>query len=78
MTTGGSLRAVVELSRAARGQVVGAACLVDRSGGLADVGAALHPLVRLDIPDYPPEACPLCRDGVPLVRPKEPGPAGAG
>lgn len=70
VTTGGSLRGAVTLARAAGGTVVGAACLVDRSAGRADVGVPLVPLVRVDIPAWDPDACPLCRDGVPLERPK--------
>lgn len=70
VTTGGSLRGAVAAARAAGGDVVGAACLVDRSAGRAGVGAPLTSLVRLDIPSWDPDACPLCRDGTPLELPK--------
>src|SRR5687767_8348116 len=52
VTTGLSSReCIAEITRHP-GQLVGAACLIDRSNGRADVGVPLVSLVKLDVPDY--------------------------
>lgn len=69
LTTGGSVREVLDEVRRWRGEVVGVAVLVDRSGGEIDLGAPLFSCHRLAIPSYPPENCPICARGLPLVKP---------
>jgi orotate phosphoribosyltransferase len=69
MTTGGSVQETIGAVRAAGGEVVAAAVLVDRSGGDAQLGVPLHALWTLDIPTYPADPCPLCARGVPLTKP---------
>jgi len=70
MTTGGSLREVLEVVRHAGAEVAGVAALVDRTSGRDPaLGTPLVSAVRLDVPAYPPDECPLCREGVPLVKP---------
>jgi len=69
VTTGGSVGEVAALVRAAGGIVAGFAALVDRRGEGADLGAPLAALIRLDLPVYAPDACPLCRAGVPINKP---------
>jgi orotate phosphoribosyltransferase len=68
-TTGKSTRETMEVAREAGAAVVGAAAIVDRSGGTTDFGVPSHTLVRLDVPTYDPEKCPLCAQGVPVVKP---------
>ena len=58
VSTGLSLRECVEAVRAAGAEVASAACIVDRSGGRADVGAPLVALATLDVPAYPADALP--------------------
>jgi orotate phosphoribosyltransferase len=58
VTTGLSSRECLEAVRAAGGVVACAACIVDRSGGRADVGAPLVALATLDVPAYPADALP--------------------
>jgi len=70
ITTGGSALDVVALARAAGAEVVGIGCLVDRTGGKLDLGLPLKSLLRLEVPSYAPEECPLCAAGVPLTEPK--------
>jgi orotate phosphoribosyltransferase len=69
MTTGGSLQETIDAVRGAGAQVVGAAVLVDRSGGAARLDVPLHALWTLDIPTYAPADCPQCADGMPLTKP---------
>ncbi len=69
VTTGGSTRETMEVARAAGAEVVGAASIIDRSGGHATLGVPYHPLVSLTLPTYPPDTCPLCAAGTPAVKP---------
>lgn len=77
MTTGGSVQETVDAVRSAGGHVAGAAVLVDRSGGAADVGVPIEALWRLDIPSYAPADCPLCAKGIIATHPgTTPAPVG--
>lgn len=58
VTTGLSSRECIEAIKQAGGEVVAAACIVDRSGGRADVGVPLVALATLDVPAYPADALP--------------------
>jgi len=69
ITTGHSTREVIELVRAAGGEVVGVGALIDRSGRALYFGVPLRALLQLDLPTYPPDACPLCAAGVPMDTP---------
>ena len=69
VTTGGSTRETIEALRAAGAIVVGAASIIDRSGGRADVGVPRVALATLDVPAVSPADCPLCAEGVPAVKP---------
>jgi orotate phosphoribosyltransferase len=69
ITTGRSTREVIELVRDAGGQVVGVGALVDRSGTALYFGVPLRTVLQLEWPTYPPDECPLCAAGVPIVTP---------
>lgn len=69
VTTGGSTREVIEVLRAAGADILAAGSIIDRSAGRADVGIPRVALATLDVVTYPPEDCPLCRQGIPLVKP---------
>lgn len=68
LTTGGSVRLVVEAVGAAGGSVVGVGALVNRGAvTAAQVGApALLALVEAPLESYVPDECPLCAAGVPV------------
>jgi orotate phosphoribosyltransferase len=68
ITTGKSTRETIEVARAAGASVVGAAGIIDR-GGAGDLGVPAWILASMPLPTYPPEACPLCAEGVPVVKP---------
>lgn len=68
-TTGKSTRETMEVARQAGATVVGAAAIVDRSGGTIDFGVPSYALVSLSVPTYEPEKCPLCANGVPVEKP---------
>ena len=69
ITTGGSTADVIEVLRAAGARVLAAGSIIDRSGGTANVGVARAALVTLQVAAYRPEECPLCQQGVPVVKP---------
>jgi orotate phosphoribosyltransferase len=69
VTTGGSTRETIQAVIDADGVVIGAGSIVDRSAGAVDVGVRRQALLSLDVTAYQPEDCPLCKDGVPIVKP---------
>ena len=69
LTTGGSVRDTLAALERHGVEVVGVGVLVDRSGGTVDFAVPLVPLLALDIATYDPADCPLCRAGLPLVKP---------
>jgi orotate phosphoribosyltransferase len=69
VTTGGSTREVVAVLRAAGAEVLAAGSIIDRSGGEADVGVPRSALAVLKVQSWPPEFCPLCAEGKPVVKP---------
>ena len=69
VTTGLSSREAIEAVRAAGGDVIGEAALVDRSGGSADLGVPFTPLIRIDVPTYEADSVPPELAAIPAVKP---------
>jgi orotate phosphoribosyltransferase len=69
ITTGGSTRETIAVAQAAGAQVMGAAAIIDRGADPARLNIPLQALVRMDVPAYPPESCPLCARGLPVTKP---------
>ena len=69
VTTGLSSREAIAAVRAAGGDVIGEAALVDRSGGLVDLGVPFTPLIRIDVPTYEPDSVPPELAASPAVKP---------
>ena len=69
VTTGLSSREAIEAVRAAGGDVIGEAALVDRSSGFADLGIPFTPLIRIDVPTYQPDSVPPELAAIPAVKP---------
>lgn len=77
VTTGGSTRETMQVARAAGATVVGACAIVDRSGGNPGLDVPFHALLPMALPTYPPDACPLCAQGLEVIKPgSRPGAAG--
>jgi len=82
LTTGGSVLRSAAAVRALGARVVGVGLIIDRTAGKAaetlgfGADVPVQALAWLDAPAFVPEQCPLCRDGVALVRPKEQDPVG--
>jgi orotate phosphoribosyltransferase len=69
-TTGGSVREIIALVHQHGGTVVGVGTILDRSDGSIDFAVPQHALATYHIVNYPPEACPLCKQG---SSPEKPG-----
>lgn len=69
ITTGGSVKETIKVVEEQGGEVVGIASLVDRSGGKIDLGYPLSSLLPMEVISYPADECPLCKEGLPLVKP---------
>jgi orotate phosphoribosyltransferase len=70
LTTGGSVKEVISLFQQDGIVPAGVACLVDRSSEPIDFGSVKHEsLIKLNIPTFKREECPLCQEGIPVVKP---------
>jgi orotate phosphoribosyltransferase len=69
VTTGLSSREAIEAVRAAGGDVIAEAALVDRSGGKADLGIPFVPLIRIDVPTYEADSVPPELAAIPPIKP---------
>ncbi len=70
VTTGGSVKEVIQAVEDKGGKTVGVGLLVDRSGGKVEFGVRKEAVLTLDVKTYQPgDACPLCREGTPAVKP---------
>ena len=68
VTTGGSVREVVDLVQEAGAEVVAVTSLIDRGGPKA-FDTRFEPLIRLDVESWEPDSCHLCASGEPLTSP---------
>ncbi len=69
VTTGGSVREVIELVEQCGGVVAGVGSIVDRTGGKIDFGVPYKSAFSMDITSYEADECPICKTGAPLVKP---------
>lgn len=73
VTTGGSVKEVIDLVKALGGEVAAVVEVVDRSGGTVDFGVPNESLLQIDVKTYKPEECPMCKTGTPAVKPGSKG-----
>lgn len=64
VTTGGSVREVMELVRRAGGMVAGVGSIVDRTGGKINFGVPFRAVYVADVTSWEADECPLCKEGV--------------
>lgn len=69
ITTGGSVKEVIELVKRLGGEVIGVGALVDRSGKRINFGLRTETLLKIRIENYQKEVCPLCKKDTPLLKP---------
>src|SRR3954468_12767708 len=69
ITTGGSTRETIAVAETAGAQVVGAASIIDRGAHPARLDVPLQSLVRMQVAAHDPASCPMCAQGIPVVKP---------
>ena len=69
VTTGGSVKEVIELLKEQGADVVGVGCIMDRSAGKVDFGCKFESIISMQVEAFKAEECPICKSGLPLVKP---------
>lgn len=69
VTTGGSTRETIAVLQGLGAEVRGAASIIDRSSGKADVGVPRIALATLDVPSVGPALCDACKRGGQAIKP---------
>lgn len=69
VTTGGSVKEVIELLNTMDCTVVGVCAMVDRSNGQVDFGVPFTAMLSADVKSWEAADCPLCKEGSVPVKP---------
>jgi orotate phosphoribosyltransferase len=69
VTTGGSVQEVVTLLEQMEAEIVGVGSIVDRSGGHTPFHYPYRALTAMQVQSYLPAECPLCKRGIPAIKP---------
>lgn len=69
VTTGGSVKEVLDVVAQSGATIVGVGLLVDRSGGQVNLGYRTEALLTMQVTTYQPDSCPLCEQDLPIVKP---------
>lgn len=69
VTTGGSVREIIQVVKALGGEVVLVAALADRSGGKVDFEVPFVHLLSYNVEKWDQQDCPLCKENIPLDKP---------
>jgi len=69
VTTGGSVKEVVELLRGRGVDVIGVGAVIDRSNGAVKFDVPFYAVATMDLKSWEPEDCHLCKQGIPLMKP---------
>lgn len=70
ITTGGSVQKAMSAIAGYEPAIVGVGCIADRTNGAVDFGMPLRSVITVHVESWAPEECPLCQQGIELVRPK--------
>lgn len=69
VTTGGSVKEVIEIVKEKGGEIVAVSSLIDRSGGNLNFGVPFESLISFNFEVYNPDSCPLCTENIETVKP---------
>jgi orotate phosphoribosyltransferase len=69
ITTGGSTKEVIDLVAQAKGCLVGAGCIVDRSNGKVQFDTKQYAVLQMEVVTHQPLDCPMCKSGSTAIKP---------
>ena len=69
VTTGLSTKEVLGVVKATGASIIGVGSIIDRSSKKIDFDVKSVSLIKLDLPVFPPEQCPLCKKGTEITKP---------
>lgn len=69
VTTGGSVKEVIDVLTEMEVNIIGITSLVDRSNGKVNFKYDFKPLLTLDVKSYQADECPLCKKEIPFTKP---------
>ena len=69
ITTGGSVKEVINLVKSKGAKLVGIVALLDRSNQKINLGLPVNSLIKRKVTNYSKQNCPLCKNNIPLVKP---------
>ena len=69
VTTGGSTKEVIDLVNAAKGNLVGTGCIVDRSNGKVQFDTKQFAVLQMEVVTHQPVDCPMCKSGSMALKP---------
>lgn len=69
ITTGGSLKEVVQLIQASSAKIIGVAAVAERSSTPTHFGTTKTVLLKIPLQDWDPSECPKCHAGEPIIKP---------
>lgn len=67
VTTGKSALEAIDVVQKLGGEVVGIACIADRSKGTLQY--PIYSAIKLDVESFESDSCPLCKKGIPFIKP---------
>ena len=69
VTTGGSIKEVIQLVVDSGAKIVGVGFIVDRSQNRVEFDVPKFSIFEMDVVTYQPDECPLCKRGILVVKP---------
>ncbi|MFH1452775.1 MAG: orotate phosphoribosyltransferase [Armatimonadota bacterium] len=69
LTTGKSTKEVIEVIKEAGGRIIGIGSLINRSSRDLNLPVEPKSLLKIEVKNYDPSACPLCAEKIPLIKP---------
>ncbi len=69
VTTGGSVKEVIEIVKKHGGDIAGVGVIVDRTAGKANFGTKFKSVISVDVESFDPENCPMCEQEIAIVKP---------
>lgn len=69
ITTGGSVKEIIELVKNSNANLIGVGSFINRSGGIPDFGTKFYAVLTIEAAKWQPDECPLCKQNIPFSAP---------